>query len=593
MKLSDYVVQFLVDQGVKDTFVLTGGCIVHIIDSVAKNESINYFPVHHEQSGAMAADAYARVTGNIGVAMATSGPGATNLLTGVCCSYYDSIPVVMITGQVPTSQLKRDSRSRQIGFQETDVVSIFRPVTKYVSLIDDPNMIRFELEKAFHLARSGRPGPVMLDICDDIQRAEIDPSTLKSFTPDSEQEYKSKDITGEIHKIVEMINESERPMFIFGGGVRLAGAIQFVKPLLDAYKLPFTLTWAAMDFIPHNNPFFSGGFGVTSGRSGNFAVQNADLIIAIGTRLDSHEAGPNLRNFAREAKKIVIDIDSSEQEKYEKMGMPVELLITEDAVNVLPNLLNVTSSILKPRNRDQWLNWINQRKIAYPICLEDYRNQADKVNPYVFMEVLAELADDNAIVVTDCGSNLIWTMQGFHVKGEQRIISAFNHSPMGYSLPASIGAAKANPDRQIICISGDGGLQVNIQELGTIARHNLDIKIFVLNNHSHGIIQGTQDNWLGGRHHASCPEEGGLPDCNVDAIARAYSLQSESINSNDQLKISVQRVLQTFGAVVCNVHLRSGAQIYPKLLYGRPIEDSDPLLPRDEFYSNMLVKPIS
>lgn len=593
MKLSDYVAQFLVDQGVTVTFVLTGGCIIHIIDSVAKKQGINYLPVHHEQAGAMAADAYARITGKIGVAMATSGPGATNLLTGTCCSYYDSIPVVMITGQVPTSQLKRDSMSRQIGFQETDVVSIFRSVTKYATLVDDPSRIRYELEKAFYLAKNGRPGPVLLDICDDVQRADIDPGTLNSFTPELEEKRHSADLLGDMYKIVKMINEAERPVFIFGGGVRSADAVQFVKPILKTYQLPFTLTWAAMDFLPHDDPLFVGGFGVTSGRPGNFAVQNADLIIAIGTRLDTHEAGSNLKNFAREARKIIVDIDSAEQEKYQKKGMFVDLLITEDAARVMSELIDVASALLKPRNRGQWLNWIQKWKQSYPICLEDYRKQSDKVNPYVFMEVLSELADDDAVVVTDCGSNLIWTMQGFRIKGERRIISAFNHSPMGYSLPASIGVAKASPGRQIICIIGDGGLQINIQELGTIARHNLGIKIFVLNNHSHGIIQGTQDNWLDGSHEASCPQEGGLPDCNVDAIAQAYGLQSESIDANDQLNSIIQRVLQTAGAVVCNVHQRSGAQIYPKLLYGRPIEDSDPLLSRDEFHGNMIVKPVS
>ncbi len=594
MKLSDYVVEFLVQQGVKDVFVLTGGCIVHIIDSVAKNDEINYLPVHHEQSGAMAADAYARITGNIGVALATSGPGATNLLTGTCCSFYDSIPVVMITGQVPTSQLKRDSQSRQIGFQETDVVSIFRSVTKYSSLVDDPSMIRYELEKAFHLARSGRPGPVLLDICDDVQRADIDPQTLKSFTPEPDKDIASNHLADDIRKAIEMINEAERPVFIFGGGVRLAGAVPLVQQILDTYRVPFTLTWAAHDFVTHDDPLFVGSFGVTSGRPGNFAVQNADLIIAIGTRLDTHEAGSNLKTFAREARKIVVDIDTAEQEKYEKMGMSVDLLITADAAKVMSSLLSSASGLLKSRNRDSWLGWIKKWKEAYPICLEDYRKQADKVNPYVFMEALSELADDDAIVVTDCGSNLIWTMQGFSVRGPQRIISSFNHSPMGYSLPASIGAAKAViAGRQVICISGDGGLQINIQELGVIAKHNLNVKIFVLNNHSHGIIQGTQDNWLGGRHHASCPDDGGLPDCDVNAIAEAYGVKTESINSNAQIKDSVRKVLNTTGPVLCNVHQQSGAQIYPKLLYGRPIEDSDPLLPREEFYSNMLIKPIS
>jgi acetolactate synthase I/II/III large subunit len=593
MKLSDYVAGFLVEQGVTDTFVLTGGCIVHIIDSIAQHPNINYLPVHHEQAGAMAADAFSRVTGKIGVALATSGPGATNLLTGVCCSYYDSIPVVLITGQVPSSQLKRDSLSRQIGFQETDVVSIFRPVTKYAKLIDEPSTIRYELEKAFFTARNGRPGPVLLDICDDVQRADINPESLLAFVPEAGKVLDNNGLRHQVCKMIEMINQAERPVLILGGGVRLAGAVGAVRVLVESFGLPYSLTWAAMDYLPHANNLFVGGFGVTSGRAGNFAVQNADLIVAIGTRLDSHEAGPNLKNFAREAKKIVVDIDSAEQEKYAKMGMDVDLLITEDASKVIAELLALGPTHYKAKSRADWMAWIQRWTRAYPSCSEEFRNQPELVNPYAFMEALAERVDEHSIIVTDCGSNLIWTMQGFRVSSSQRIISAFNHSPMGYSIPASIGAAIAKPDHQVVCITGDAGLQINIQELAIIAHNRFNVKIFVMNNHSHGIIQGTQDNWLGGRHHASCPNDGNLPDCDVVAIAQAYGLQVDVINSNNQLNEVVERVLSQDGPVLCNVNQKTGAQICPKLLFGRPLEDSDPLLPRPEFYANMIVAPIT
>lgn len=591
MKTSDYIAQFLVDQGVKDVFVLTGGCIVHVIDSIAKHDQISYLPVQHEQAGAMAADAYARITENVGVALATSGPGATNLITGVCCAYYDSIPTVFITGQVPTSQLKRDSTSRQIGFQETDVVSIFQPVTKYAKLIDDASQIRFELEKAFFLARNGRPGPVLLDICDDVQRAEINPAELVSFTPEkcTTAAINSND---SIDTLINMINQSERPLLVLGGGIRLAGAVPLLKLLIERCKLPFTLTWAGMDYMAHQDPLYVGGFGVTSGRAGNFAIQNADLIVAIGTRLDSHEIGSNPATFAREAKKIIVDIDSAEQEKYAKMGMKIDLLITDDARIVIQALIDQSAKIIR-RDRDDWMQWIKKWKASYPNCLDAYRSQTEKVNPYAFMEILSSLVSDNAIIVTDCGSNLIWTMQVFECRGNQRVISSFNHSPMGYSLPASIGAALAAPDRQIICISGDGGFQINIQELATIQRHQLNIKIFILNNHGHGIIQGTQDNWLGGRHHASHPGEGGLPDPDFGKLAMAYGLASERIDNNGELTEKISKVLTSHEAIVCNVHQLPIPQIFPKLLYGRPIEDSDPLLSREEFHANMIVPAIS
>ncbi len=588
MKLSDYVASFLASKGVDKVFVLTGGCILHCIDSVAKTSNIDYLPVQNEQAAAMAADGYARVTGRVGVAMATSGPGATNLLTGVCCSYYDSIPVMMITGQVPRAQLKGSSLSRQIGFQETDVVSIFQPITKYAVLIDDPNKIRYELEKAYYLAMNGRPGPVLLDICDDVQRAEIDPDQLPSFVPDQSSVITQSE---NLIKLVELIREAKRPVFIVGGAVRLANIGEKVRHFLDVSGLPFTLTWGAMDIAPHDSKYFVGGFGVTSGRSGNFAVQNSDLLIAFGTRLDTHEAGTNLKNFGREAKKVVVDIDISELEKFENLGLEAELLIHDDVRHVIDYLLlNVRE---KWEDTHGWLGYIEKMKKSYPICLEEYRDQKNFVNPYVFMEELAKVSSADSIVVTDCGSNLIWTMQGFQIKHGQRLISAFNHSPMGYSLPAVIGTFLADKERQNICIIGDGGMQINIQELATIKKYNIKARIFILNNHGHGIIQGTQDNWLESRYHASNPVDGGLPDPDFVKISQAYGLHACEVFDHKDLNRTLLQAMNYDGPIVCVVHMQSGAQIYPKLLFGRPIEDSSPLLDREEFNNNMIIPTLN
>ncbi|BEI38360.1 biosynthetic-type acetolactate synthase large subunit [Polynucleobacter sp. HIN8] len=592
MKLSDYVADFIKNQGTTTTFVLTGGCIVHLIDSIGQHKDLVYIPMMHEQSCAMAADAYARITGKVGVALVTSGPGATNLLTGVCCSYYDSVPVLFITGQVPSSQLKRGSKSRQIGFQETDVVSIFEPVTKYSKLIEDPLDIRFELEKAFYLAREGRPGPVLLDICDDIQRADINPEMLRGYMPPKLLGEDHQLLNNQIQLIIEMLKQADRPLLVLGAGIRTAGIINETRKLIDALKIPFTLTWGAMDICSHDHELFVGGFGVTSGRPGNFAIQNADLIIAMGTRFDSHEAGPNLKHFARGAKKVIVDLDFAEQEKYSQMGMKVDLLVTRDVRDIVRNLLDRNLPSIND-SIEIWKKWISKWKKTYPICLDEYREQSELINPYVFMEKISEIVNDEEIIVTDCGSNLIWTMQGFKLKGTQRLISAFNHSPMGYSLPASIGAALANPDRQIICIIGDGGLQINIQELATIDLHKLNIKIFVLNNHGHGIIQGTQDNWLGGRYFASNPQDGLLPDPDCKKIAIAYGIKALEISNTDDLKKIIIETLNSNGPVLCNVHMLPGSQIAPKLLYGRPLEDSSPLLSREEFHSNMLIPPIT
>jgi acetolactate synthase-1/2/3 large subunit len=588
MKLSDYVAKFLASKGVDKAFVLTGGCILHCIDSVAKTEGIDYIPVQNEQAGAMAADGYARVSGKLGLAMVTSGPGATNLLTGVCCSYYDSIPVMMITGQVPTSQLKRNSLSRQIGFQETDVVSIFKPVTKYAVLIDDPLKIRYELEKAYHIAFDGRPGPVLLDVCDDIQRAEIVPENLASFNA---PELAVADSCSKLKELINMVESSKRPVFIVGGAVRLAGISQKVEELLNRIKIPYTLTWGAMDTLSQENEFYVGGFGVTSGRPGNFAVQNADLLIALGTRLDTHEAGTNLKNFGRAAKKVVIDIDKSELDKYQKMGLEVDLLINDDVRNVIDFLLDNMQNQWK--DSANWLTYISEWKRKYPVYLLEYSLQKKYVNPYVFMESLSQIVKNEAVIVTDCGSNLIWTMQGFKVKKGQRLISAFNHSPMGYSLPAVIGTYFAAPEKENICIIGDGGMQINVQELATIEKYNINVKIFILNNHGHGIIQGTQDNWLQSRYHASNPKDGGLPDPDFIGISKAYGIPTYEITTQSNLVDDLKEVMNMKGPVVCVVHMQSGSQIAPKLLYGRPIEDPDPLLPRDEFEKNMIIPTLN
>lgn len=588
MKLSDYVADFLARKKVDTVFVLTGGCILHCIDSIAAHPKIKYIPVQNEQAGAMAADGYARVSGQIGVAMVTSGPGATNLLTGVCCSYYDSIPVMLITGQVPANQLKGDSRSRQIGFQETDVVSIFKPITKYAVIVDDPLKIRYELEKAYFLALEGRPGPVLLDICDDVQRAEIDPKLLAEFSPPKREKKKIHDA---VQIMIGLIRKSKRPVFIVGGAVRLADISSKVENFLARTKMPYTLTWGAADCLEHDSPYYVGGFGVTSGRPGNFAVQNADLLIAFGTRLDTHEIGTNSKTFGRAAKKVVIDIDPSELEKYKKIGMEIDLLINEDVRVVIDDLLEDTS--LECAYPKSWLDWIAKWKNSFPICLPEYKTQESLVNPYIFMESLSRVCNKTSIIVTDCGSNLIWTMQGFFPKKGQRIISAFNHSPMGYSLPAVMGTFFASPNSPQICLIGDGGAQVNIQELATIRKYNIDVKIFILNNHGHGIIQGTQDNWLKSRYHASNPDEGGLPDPDFKKIAEAYDITAVEIFEQENLDGQIEAVLSLKGPVVCVVHMMSGAQISPKLLYGRPIEDSDPLLSRDELEKNMIIPPLN
>ena len=586
IKVSDYIANFYLSKGIDKAFVLTGGCIIHVIDSIGTLKGIDYVPMLHEQSAAMAADAYARVTGKPGLIAVTSGPGATNLLTGICCSYYDSIPVIAITGQVPTNYLKQNIETRQLGFQETDVVSIFKSVTKYSKLIENAKDIRYELEKSYYIANTGRKGPVLLDICENVLFSYVNEKELNGFSIEHEKlENKFDEINTDL--IYEEIVKSNRPILVLGGGVRNSVEKKELLKLVDKLSIPVMLTWGGFDLIDHNHRLFAGGFGVTSPRSGNFNIQNADLIISIGTRFDTHEIGTKPETFARNARKIVVDIDQGEINKYKDIGLKIDISVLSPADLFIDSMLLNNKYIIKENLI--WREKIKEWKNRYPICTKSHIEQKKYVNPYAFFNVLEKYIPNNSVVVTDCGSNLIWTMQSLSLKNNQQVISAFNHSPMGYSMAASIGAAIAEPERTIVCIIGDGGFYINVQELAVISKHKLKIKIFVMNNHCHGIIQGTQNAWLEGRHHASSPDYGMLPDPNITKIGLSYDIKTINVDLNEKINEILNIVFSNSDPELINLHMLQENQIEPKLMHGRPIEDSHPLLSREELSSNMLI----
>jgi acetolactate synthase-1/2/3 large subunit len=387
----------------------------------------------------------------------------------------------------------------------------------------------------------------------------------------------------------KMRSEAQRPVIILGGGIRSGNSIEQAKYFVKKLGFPVLPTWGAMDYIPYSDSQIVGSFGVSSERAGNFAVQNSDLVIAIGTRLDTHEIGPKASTFARGAKKVVVDLDESEIDKYAKLGMNVDLSINSDVRDFFQYAKSGESN-LSLRDIGEWKNKIREWKQKYPICLPEYRETKGFVNPYVFMDQLSKKSSDNEIVITDAGGNLTWTMQGFRVKGNQRLISAFNHSPMGYSLPASIGAAFAS-DRPISCIIGDGGLQINPQELATISYYGLPIKIFLINNQGHGIIKQTLDTWLESRY-VCVDNKTGLPGPDLSAVANAYGIPSRKIRFNSELG-KLEDIFREEGPLLVDVSLHPNQKIVPKLTFGRPIEDSEPLLSREEFKNNMIVPPIN
>lgn len=578
MKLSDYLAEVLAKE-VKHVFCGNGGVVIHILDSIERRSDVRLVPCENEQGAAIAAEAYSRVSGNLGVAVATSGPGMLNLMQGIGCAYYDSIPALFISGAPPTGHLKGMRKVRQLGFQEMDVVDIVRSLTKYAVLVTDPKKIRYEIEKLIYMAKEGRPGPVMLDLPDDLQRAEINPEELEPFV--SNNIVSDKDFGKEIKQMLEMIKSAERPVIVAGGGVKLSKTEDLMKAFIKKSGVPVATTWATIDMFFEDEPGLIGNFGISANRYGNFAVQTADLIISFGSRLDTHETGSNPSAFAPQAKKVMIDIDIHELNRGN--GLEIDLKIEADLKVFLKQL---QQSDVVTKDLTKWKSRINEWRKQYPICCPEYRDQKEFVNPYVFMDELSILTRPGDIIITDAGGTLTWTMQSYKIRKPQMLFSAFNHSPMGYALPASIGAQFAAPDRKVICIIGDGGMNMNIQELETVLFNKLPIKIFVIDNNEYGIIKQTQDTWMRS-HYVGSDETSGLGFPDLVAIAKAYGYETSEIKNHKELVEKISDVLKHSGPMLCDVRVKHGEQLLPKLVFGRPLEDLAPLLDRDELKKNL------
>lgn len=591
MKLSDYVANFLKEQNIRYVFQIIGGASVHMVNSLAEAKGIDYICFQHEQVGAMAADGYSRITKNIGAAMATSGPGMTNLITGIANAYFDSTPTIFLTGQVNRFESKQGRLVRQVGFQETDIVNIVKPLTKYSVQITDPLQIRYELEKCIAIAKSGRAGPVLIDIPMDVQRSEIDPKSLKGFDLKEikiDIDSKAK-IIKSIKSALAALLKAKRPVLIAGGGIRYADQTKIFEKLVSMLKIPVVATWSGIDVLPHDNPYYIEQIGVYGNRAGNFTVQNSDWMLSIGSRLDTRITGGKPETFARGAKKIVVDIDR--QEIYKKRGFNPDIGICADVRDVIPLLISGLKNVKLP-DISSWWKIVSEWKKKYPAVLPEWRKRKVKVDPYVFIETLSDLLPENSIIATDCGANLTWTIQAFKVKKGMRLFSPMGNSPMGNSLGEAIGACFANKRKSVICLTGDGGFQLNIQDLQTVVTYKLPIKIFIQNNHCYGIIKQFQDNYFNSRYEATT-DSSGYKVPNFLKIARAYGIATETIKSHKELRRKIKKVLSHKGPIICDVIHPEEATLIPKLQFGKPIEDLSPLLPRDEFLKNMLIKPIS
>ncbi len=603
MRLADYVMSFVAQQGVKHVFLITGGGAMHLNDALARCSDLAFVCNHHEQASAIAAENYSKATNNLGVALVTTGPGGTNAITGVVGAWLDSTPMLVISGQVKRAdRMYRPDGTplgvRQRGSQEVDIVSLVKPITKYAVTIEDPQSIRYYLEKAVHLARTGRPGPVWIDIPIDVQAAPVEPEAMRSFDPAELSQHSQDDLASKVRDVLDRLNRAERPFIFAGNGVRVSGGASAFEKLVRRLNVPVGLTWMAMDLLDDDDPLFVGRPGTVASRGANFALQNADFVLVIGTRLDPPLMGWDPRQFARGAYKTVVDIDPAELRKLEGA---IDNPICADARDFIDQLLQQANSVLdKNKDRSSWIRRCQDWKARYPIVLPEHRAPG-LVSVYHLAEVIGQEAGPNDRVVSgSSGSAIEVFLLAYRARKGRRVFHTAGLGAMGYGIPASIGVCLGS-GKKTICVDGDGGLQLNIQELATIAHLQLPIKLFVLNNQGYASIRASQTNYFGGPNIGCSPETGvSIPD--YRKVARAYGLKTAVIEDQSDLPTAVRKVLRSRGPVLCDVHIIPDEIRAPRVtsiqrpdgsFLSKPLEDLWPFLDRNEFAQNMIVEPVS
>jgi len=598
IKLSDFVMDYIANLGVKHVFMLSGGGAMHLVDSVGKNEEIDFICNLHEQACAIAAEAYGQYTNKLGVALVTTGPGGTNTITGVAGAWLDSTPTLFISGQVKRADMVGDRGVREMGFQEVDIISIVKPITKYAVTIMDPDMIRYHLEKAVYMARKGRPGPVWIDIPLDVQAAEIDERTLSGFIHENGvPEISNKILKEQVLKSIELLNRSERPVILAGNGIRLADGLTEFYELIEMLNIPVLTTWKTMDILAETHPLYVGRPGAVGQRGANFTQQNSDWLLSLGSRLDFGQTAYMHKYFARAAHKIIVDIDVHE---INKLQMTVDIAVHADAAEFIKEFINNSSKIRK-KESTAWISQCKNWQRRYPVVLPEYWNERDFVNDYVLIDVLSdEMSRDDLLIPGSSGACSERTMQAFRVKEGLRIFNTEGLGSMGFGIPAAIGGCIASGGKRTVCIDGDGGFVMNIQELETVRRLNLPIKFFVLNNQGYGSIKATQKNYFHAHYVASTFDSGlSLPD--VKQVAIAFGIPSISIINHEHIREQVREILDSDGPIVCEVMVSPDQITSPKVsskkmpdgsMVSMPMEDMWPFLERDEFKSNMIIPPL-
>ncbi len=595
IKLSDYVIKFIEELGVKNVFYIPGGVSMHLNDSLGKSDKIEPICCLHEQACGFAAEAYGEYTKNIGVAMVTAGPASTNCITPVATAWMETRSMLVLSGQAKTTDLLHNRGVRSMGQQEVDIVSMVKSITKYAVTVMNPNAIRYHLEKAVYLAKEGRRGPVWIDIPLDIQAAQIDEETLLGFdSPLNSQKKSSKLLKENVEKVLELIKNSERPVMFVGSGVQSANAQVIFNKLIEKLQIPVLVAWKGADLIDENNPYHCGRPGGIGQRGANFTQQNADCIIIVGARLDLTSLAFSHKNFARNAKKVLVDVDAPE---ILKMETKIDVPILADAKDFLNELYLLVS---KNENKDfsSWLNKAKEWHKKYPVVLDEYYKQKSPyISCYAFMDILSDILSPKEVIIPEsAGTTPDIMMQAFKVKYGQRIFNSPGIGVMGSGIPNAIGTCLAHNRKRTICVTGDGSFQMNIQELETLKRLKLPIKFFYINNNGYRSIVDSQRNHF--KRLVGANPDSGLTFPDIQKIAKAYGLKFARISHVSESADIIKKVLNMSGPVICEVMVPPNEHTLPRVMarvkedgtiVSSPMEDMTPLLTRAELKKEMLI----
>ena len=592
IRVADYVASFIKKIGVDCVFMVPGGGAMFLNDAIQSKKNLDYVANHNEQASSIAAEAYSRVTENIGVAVVTTGPGSTNAITGVAGAWIESVPLMIISGQVKRSDLKGKSGVRQIGPQEVDIVSIVKSITKYATTIKNPKNIRSELEKAYHQATTGRKGPVWIDIPLDIQAAPIEPTKLIGLKKLSSKKNSVK-LFNKYDEIINLVNSSKRPIILAGHGIRLSKASKDFTKMCKILKIPVVTTWNAMDLLPNSSKLNIGKPGTVALRAPNFAIQNSDLLISIGARLDNVVTAYNPQNFAKNAKKIIVDIDLNELNKFK---IKIDLKINLDAKFFIEKL-NDKAAKNKIKSFSDWLKKCNDWKKRYTINDGENFSKGKGISHLRLVDVLSDCLPKNSLIVTGSSGLAIESFyMAFRNKPGQRIFLTSGLGAMGYGVPALIGALNSNKYKEVICIESDGSFLMNLQEILTLKISKKPFKLFILNNNGYASIRNTQKNYFDGRYIATGPESNlFLPD--ICKLFDSIGISAIKVKNLDGLIDGVTKVLRSKKSIVCDISLRADDTLWPKSaailqkngsMLSMPLEDMSPLLSRAQLKAEMI-----